>query len=212
MLSTVPGKNKILHQPQKKKFMKKLVSSFILSSFLISTLSAQVTKTKDGDVKMKQTENKMKVKDKSGMGNGMMPYTAQYSSDFRMGNPAHARMVLDLWKDYDDNMFDRHVDWFSDTMTMIGSNGMVTKGRAANMEGIKKWRGSLTSAKSTVDAWMPLRSNNKNEDWVAIWGTETDTWADGKTETNQIHEIWRINKDGKVNFIKQYSAKTPPAQ
>jgi hypothetical protein len=59
---------------------------------------------------------------------------------------------------------------------------------------------------------MPLRSVDKNEDWVALWGTETDTFADGKIQKRDIHEIWRINKDGKVDFMKQFTAVPSPQQ
>ncbi|MBA2249401.1 MAG: hypothetical protein H0W12_04335, partial [Chitinophagaceae bacterium] len=122
--------------------------------------------------------------------------------------PAHARMILDVWKDWDDNAFDRH-NYMADTLTMILPDGSVTKGMAANLEGAKKYRGSLTSSKSTVDAWIPLRSTDRNEDWVAIWGNETDTHADGTVDKREIQEIWRINKDGKIDYMKQYSGKSP---
>jgi hypothetical protein len=171
------------------------------------------TKVKGDDTKEKYKEDKTKIKD----GNGKMkmkndgmnstmsyPYTAGYSSNFVMGNPAHARMVLDLWKDWDDNAFDRH-DYFADTVVMYLPDGSVVKGKAANLEGAKKYRGSMTSAKSTIDAWIPLRSVDKKEDWVALWGTETDTWPDGKTETRNIQEVWRINRDGKVDLMRQFN-------
>jgi hypothetical protein len=171
------------------------------------------TKVKGDDTKEKYKEDKTKIKD----GNGKMkmkndgmnstmsyPYTAGYSSNFVMGNPAHARMVLDLWKDWDDNAFDRH-DYFADTVVMYLPDGSVVKGKAANLEGAKKYRGSMTSAKSTIDAWIPLRSVDKKEDWVALWGTETDTWPDGKTETRNIQEVWRINRDGKVDLMRQFT-------
>jgi hypothetical protein len=171
------------------------------------------TKVKDGDYKEKAKDDKMKMKDdnakikmkgQDGM-NLAYPYTATYSSNFIMGNPANAKMVLDLWKDWDDNAFDRH-DYFADTLVMYMPDGSFTKGKAANMEAAKKYRGGMTSAKSTIDAWMPLRSTDRNQDWVAVWGTETDTWADGKTETKEIHEIWRINKDGKIDLMRQFTA------
>ncbi len=85
----------------------------------------------------------------------------------------------------------------------------VVKGLTANLEGAKKYRGGMASAKSTIDAWVPLKSVDKNEDWVAIWGSEVDTWADGKVENRQIHEVWKINKDGKIDLMRQFSAKTP---
>lgn len=168
-------------------------------------------KTKDEKIKIKDGDSKMKVKSDDGMSMAY-PYTATYSSKFVMGNPAHGKMVLDLWKDWDDNAFDRH-DYMADTVTMYLPDGMVVKGKAANLEGAKKYRGGMTSAKSTIHAWIPLKSTDRNEDWVAIWGTETDTWPDGKVETRELHEIWKINKDGKIAVMRQFTAKpSQPAQ
>lgn len=138
------------------------------------------------------------------------PYKANYSSDFKMGKPAQAKMILDLWKDWDDNAFDRH-NYFADTVVMYLPDGSVIKGKDSCMAGAKRYRGSMSTATSSIDAWMPLRSIDRNEDWVAVWGTETDTYPDGKTDKKDLHEIWRINKDGKVDFMKQF-ASVPAAQ
>ncbi len=212
--------------------MKRLLISICLFLFLITSnqLIAQEkvkekddkTKVKDKDAgyKEKDKENKVKIKDENGKikiknPNGGMntnfPYTAAYSSNFVMGNPAHAKMALDAWKDWDENMLDRH-DFMADTIITYMPDGTVTKGKFANMDMWKKYRGGFTHSISTVDAWLPLRSVDRKEDWVAIWGTETDTTPDGKVGTTQIHEVWRINKDGKVDLIRQYTAKIPPQQ
>jgi hypothetical protein len=53
---------------------------------------------------------------------------------------------------------------------------------------------------------------NNNENWVALWGNETDVLPDGKTVSRDIQEVWRINKDGKVDFMKQYESKPPAMQ
>ncbi|MDB5199879.1 MAG: hypothetical protein JWO92_1842 [Chitinophagaceae bacterium] len=160
-------------------------------------------KTKDGKTKIKDDNTKIKIKGQDA--NMMYPYKAGYSSNFTMGNPAHAKLVLDVWKDWDDNMLDRH-DFMADTIVWYLPDGSVTKGKEANLAGAKKFRGGLTSSVSTIDAWMPLRSVDMKEDWVAVWGTETDTWPDGKVDKREIHEIWRINKDGKVDWVRQYSS------
>lgn len=211
--------------------MKRLLITATLILFLLSwnTVIAQdkvkmkddKTKVKSDDSKEKYKGDKTKIKDgdsKMKMKNdkGMMmdyPYTANYSSNFVIGNPAHAKMILDLWKDWDDNAFDRH-DYMADTVVMFFPDGTMAKGKQQTMDGAKKYRGGMASAKSSIDAWMPLKSTDKNEDWVAVWGSETDTWADGKTETRDIHEIWRINKDGKVDWMKQFTAKpqAPPTK
>ena len=185
-------------------------------------------KDKDANYKEKEKDNKVKVKDADSkmksktveaapvvttgpVVTDMAPYTATYSSNFAMGNPAHSKMILDLWKDWDDNAFNRH-DYMADTLVMYLPDGSVVKGKQANLDAAMKYRGSMTSAKSTLNAWMPLRSTDKNEDWVALWGSETDTYPDGKVQTRDIHEIWRINKDGKVDWMKQYTSVPSPQQ
>ncbi len=165
-------------------------------------------KEKDDKTKMKDDDSKMKMKS-DGMNSPMpSPYTASYSSKFVIGNPAHTNMIVDMWKDWDENALDRH-DYWSDTVSIFLPDGTVMKGKAASLEGAKKFRGSLASSKSTIDAMVPLRSTDRNEDWVAMWGTETNTWADGKVETRDIHEIWKINKDGKISMVRQFAATTP---
>ena len=138
-------------------------------------------------------------------------YTASYSSDFKIGNPAHAKMILELWKDWDDNAFDRH-NYFADTVVMFFPDGSTIKGKDSCLAGAKRYRGSMSSARSSLNAWIPLKSMDKNENWVALWGTETDTYPDGKTSKRDLHEIWRINKDGKVDFMKQFSSMPAAGQ
>jgi hypothetical protein len=134
------------------------------------------------------------------------PYMAGYSSDFTIGNPADAKKILELWKDFDNNTFDAH-DYFADTAVMYFPDGTMAKGKDSIMAGAKQFRSSMSSVTSTLDAWVPLKSVDRNENWVAVWGTETDTSPDGKVDKRDLHEIWRFNKDGKVDFMKQFMAK-----
>jgi hypothetical protein len=134
------------------------------------------------------------------------PYKAAYTSSFQIGNPAYSRMILNLWKDWDDNQFDRH-DYFADTVTLWLSDSMVVHGKKDAIEGAKKFRGAMSSAVSTVHAWVPLHSTDKGDDVVCIWGTEVDTYADGRVETRDLHEVWWINKAGKISQMREWSAK-----
>ena len=132
-------------------------------------------------------------------------YKATYSSSFQMGKAALAQKVLDLWKDYDDNQFDRH-DYMHDTVVMSFPDGTVTKGKKENMDAAKKFRGGFTTVKSTIHAIVPLRSTDRNEDIVCVWGHEENTLADGKVEGRDLHEVWWFNKDGKVVRMRQWNA------
>ena len=123
-----------------------------------------------------------------------------------MGNPAYADIVLDIWKDWDDNQLDRH-DYFADTLTMMFADGGIMKGKKENLEAAKKYRGGFSKVVSTVHAWLPISSVDRNEDMVCIWGQEVNTMADGKEETQDLHEVWWFNKDGKVSMVRQWTAK-----
>lgn len=133
-------------------------------------------------------------------------YKATYSSDFKMGKAAYTNMVLDLWKDWEENKFDRH-DYFADTIVMYFPDGTVLKGKAAAMESAKKYRGSMTSSVNVLHAVVPLMANNLGQDAVAIWGQETNNLNDGNVEVNDIHEVWFFNKAGKVVAMRQWVGK-----
>ena len=127
-------------------------------------------------------------------------------AQFAIGKPAYAKMVRELWKDFDDNNFDRH-DYMADTVIMMFPDGTVSKGKVANLAEVKKYRGSLKSVKSTIFACVSLTHPVRKEEAVCIWGQEEDTTADGKIEKKDLHEVWWFNKDGKVSRMMQWTAK-----
>jgi hypothetical protein len=161
---------------------------------------------KESVAQQKQMKKQVKMNKVVRMDKMSYPYTAGYSSDFTIGNPADAKKILELWKDFDNNTFDAH-DYFADTAVMYFPDGTMAKGKDSILAGATQFRSSMSSVTSTLDAWVPLKSVDRNENWVAVWGTETDTSPDGKVEKRDIHEIWRFNKDGKVDFMKQFAAK-----
>jgi len=92
---------------------------------------------------------------------------------------------------------------------MFLSNGMVIKGKDSIYAGAKNARALMSNVTSSVDAWVPLKSIDRNENWVAIWGSDISTGPDGKVEKEDLQEIWGFNKDGKVVFMKQFASKVP---
>ena len=138
---------------------------------------------------------------------GPSPYKATYSSNFKMGKADQAAKILEIWQDWDDNQLGRH-DYFADTLTMMFPDGSMVKGKKENMEAAKKYRDGFTKVVSTVHAWLPISSVDRNEDMVCIWGQEVDTRPDGTKETHDLHEVWWFNKDGKVSMVRQWAAKS----
>ena len=98
--------------------MKKLIFTVLGSAMLLTSISGYTqdkVKVKKDEMKVKSDKKKMKME---GMTNMDMPYKANYSSQFAMNDQAHAKKVLELWKDYDENMLDRHDDYFADSLVV----------------------------------------------------------------------------------------------
>ena len=176
-----------------------------------NTRNNRDTTQMSADTAAMRTDNTTMQGGGGGVGTGAaMPYTAGYSSQFTIGNPEHARMVLQVWRDYEDNRLDQSGALLADSIVFEAASGQVIKGRDSVLGAFKQMRNQYTNVKQTVDVYLPIRSTDRNEDWVLIWGREEDTNANGTT-TNIIHEIWRINRDGKIDYMSQYVAK-PPTQ
>ncbi len=142
------------------------------------------------------------------------PYPVQYSSDFSMGDPKNAESVLSLWKAWDNGDLSNSKDMFADTVEMHFANGAIMRAsRDSALSAAQQARNSVGSAVSTVDAIMPVKSNDKDQNWALIWGKEVDTDNSGKVDSFYLQETWRFNKDGKADLFYQYRASaTPPQQ
>jgi hypothetical protein len=139
------------------------------------------------------------------------PYAIGYSSKFIMGNPKYAENILTLWKDYDNGNLSTHKDLIADSMTAyLGNGARMHASRDSVIAGIQRHRNMMSAAVDRVDAVMAVRSADKNEDWVLIWGTETDTYKNGKIDSVYLQETWRMNKDGKADLLFQYTRPTAP--
>ena len=153
----------------------------------------------------------MKSKGSAGMNNDVMmePYTASYSSDISIGSKKSVHTILELYKDFDNNTLAAHDD-FADSVIMFLADGMVLKGKQQMIGAMSGYRSGIGAVSTDIHAWIPMHINDRNDDVVAVWGTETDTAADGKVSKTELHEVWWLNKDGKVTMMRQFTAKTPP--
>ena len=133
-------------------------------------------------------------------------FKALYSSSFEMGDPKNAKIVLDIWKAYQDNKLEDTKTLWADSVTLQFANGFTFHGNPDSvLAGGKADRNNYTSLTDSVDAWISTKSTDRNEEWVCIWGREYSTSKKGKKDTTNLQEIWRL-KEGKVNFMAQFTA------
>lgn len=133
------------------------------------------------------------------------PLPVSYSSSFEMGNPAYAAMIAQgSWKDWEQNSMTNMKSWVADTVMTISADNKVTKGVDSLQAHWIKGRADYTSVIDTINAIMPVYSTDKKENWVLVWAKEINVNAKGVKDTVEIMETWRINKDGKADFVLQY--------
>ena len=142
------------------------------------------------------------------------PYNIDYSSSFEIGDAAQARMLLELWKDWDNNTLAMSGSKFADSVNLNFADGTNISGPKDSVIAIsQRYRDMFSKVESSVSAVIPLKSTDKNENWVTVWGKEVYTDKKGKTDSSFLQETWRFNKEGKVDLLYQYRAKPqPPAK
>lgn len=134
--------------------------------------------------------------------------TASYSTDFAVGDHKHGDMVIKLWKYFDDNTFDKGSDYFADSVTAMFPGWHSRVSRDTLMAQAKAERARMDSVHTSIDAIVPLKASNKNETVVAIWGEE-HAYIKGKKQRRDLHEVWGIDENGKVIWMKQYTHAVP---
>jgi hypothetical protein len=156
----------------------------------------------NGEVKSMHTAT-----DSSNVDSTNYPYTASYSHNFEIGNSKYSLAILQLYKDWDNNTLANSKDLFAENNdTMLFSSGNMFVGNRDSLIAMAtQARSQLKTVVDSIHAWIPLRSKDRNEDWVAIWSREYSTDAAGKTDMRELHELWRFDKDGKINLLYQFA-------
>lgn len=176
----------------------------MMKKLIVSGIIGLLVACNSGNTKSANESTSVSAVDSSKTKEVTYAYPITYSSQFEMANPENSKLVLDLWKDYDNNTLDKSTDKLADSVTLM-LPGMTLHGtRDSIIAALKAYRNSFSTANSTVHALMSTKSTDKNEDWVLVWGTEVHTDKKNVTDSVHLQETWRINKNGKADLVMQY--------
>ncbi|HJS54523.1 MAG TPA: nuclear transport factor 2 family protein [Chitinophagaceae bacterium] len=173
-----------------------------MTVFTVSLLACNETST--------ETENTLTASAelKANTPSNMYGFTPAYSVSFVMDSAKNTESVLALWKAWKDGDLSNSRSLFADTIAFFMADGTNMSGQTDSiMKGMQEFRSSIKSMEVTVDAVFAVKSTDKDEDWVTIWGVEMPTDMNGKTDTVSLQETWRFNKAGKVDFMFQATRK-----
>src|SRR5438067_2437121 len=89
------------------------------------------------------------------MDNMNYPYTADYSSNFTIGDSKNAMTVLKIYKDWDNNTLDNAKNSFAENNdTLVMADGqMLTGNRDSIFATVEKMRATMGTIKDVVHAW-----------------------------------------------------------
>ena len=134
----------------------------------------------------------------------MYGFTPTYSASFVMDSPTNAETVLALWKEWKDGDLSNSRSHFADSLSLFLADGTRMSGPTDSiMKNMQNYRSSFKGMEVIVNAILPVKSTDKDEHWVSVWGVEMQTDMKGKTDTISLQETWRFNKAGKVDLMFQ---------
>lgn len=147
----------------------------------------------------------------------MYGFTPGYSASFVMDSATNTETVLALWKDWKDGDLSKSRSHFADSVSLFLADGTSMSGPTDTiMKNMQNYRSSFKGMEVGIDALFAVKSTDKDENWVTVWGTEIQTDMNGKVDTVSLQETWRFNKAGKVDLMFQATRKgmlpPPPAK
>lgn len=138
------------------------------------------------------------------------PYKAEYSADFSIGDANHSKMVLDLYKMWEDGKIDDMRPLLNDSVFIDVTDGMKFNNTVDSfLNFAKQMRVMYKSTKPVFDTWMPVHHTETNEDYVLVWTRDYSTTTDGKMDSIRTHAYFQI-KDNKVRGWSEFQQKLAP--
>lgn len=138
------------------------------------------------------------------------PYKVQYK-DLEIGNVNLTQKVLQSWKEFETNNFQKSNLILADNVRTSLPDGSTINGIEAFYTVSREMRNSLAAVVLDVDAITTVKSpDDPQHEFVLAWGSETDTKKDGTIEKFNFHEVWTFNKEGKAVNIQSYAAAEKP--
>jgi len=124
------------------------------------------------------------------------PYSATYSSDWSIGNPENVKTVLELYKAFEENRIDEFDKYLADTVVSQSYDAKhEVFSKADVIKELKEFRNTFQSVSEEFVAFVPLHSNDKDEDWVGTWMKEKVVRKNGTKDSTYYMETWRFKNN-----------------
>ena len=181
--------------------MKKLLAFLIAAGFLFSCSNQQAAnppaeEKKPADSTVAEAKPAPKID---------YPYVAKYSSDWKLGDPNNSKVILDFYKALESGKTDEMKNYFGDSVQFRLYDTRAGKVSAADaIKKISDFRARFKTLTEEFLAFIPLHSNDRNEDWVSTWMVERAVSLNGKSDSTTYQENWGL-QNGKIVSVEGFA-------
>ena len=139
------------------------------------------------------------------------PMPSEYSDTWEMGDPKNAVTILNLYKGWGNGNFDSFKNTLADSVELHWATGDVNIGpKDSILPIIMAYRNNFSEVKNIIHGFLSMRHKDSKQDFVLVWIKEITTAKDGKKDSVELQENWRINSVGKTDWVYQYDAALKP--
>lgn len=129
---------------------------------------------------------------------------------FVIGDANITANMLEVYKGWEDNNFELIKKHLADSMMVYGADGSVFGGtRDSAIAQMQAFRNMYKSMKPQYYGFVTLKDMDEDETWFDMWYKEYQTDLNGKTDSMELNENWKINKEGKAYSLYQFIHHNP---
>lgn len=138
-----------------------------------------------------------------------LPLEVAYKGTPALGSWDNATIVMNFNTAFINGDMAKMGSMLADSVTFTLADGNNFNGtRDSAVAIVTNWRQSMTDAKQSYIAIVPLNNTTTKDEWVFQWIDEEHNYKDGKKEHNILHEDYRL-VGGKIRQINQYAQAVP---
>lgn len=139
------------------------------------------------------------------------PIPVLYSGTWEMGDPRHAINILNLGKEWSAGTFEGFKTGLADSMVCYMADGSILRGsRDSMIAKFTTFRQMYSEILLETHSIVSLRHRDTKENWVCLWGKEIMTTIQGKKDSVELQESWRLDSTGKADLVYQYALTVKP--
>lgn len=161
--------------------------------------------SEDDKIKMESIRHEIARETRKALSSKMpYPFTRTYSTDWSIASDSVLRTVMVFLKGFETNHFDS-ADVLANYIELSLPDAVGFYEKAKAIIKLQELRNGFNKPKIRLQSAIPLISDDRNEQWVIVNGRVTFVITDGTLNSIDFCQQFRVSKEGKINYIKEFN-------